>query len=59
MICGLGPIVLNVQDISRTENILTGVMNMRRERDYAAPEAPWRGSTYLRWVTAVRPRSRM
>jgi glyoxalase family protein len=39
---GLGPIVLNVQDISRTENILTGVMNMRRERDYAAPEAPAR-----------------
>jgi catechol 2,3-dioxygenase-like lactoylglutathione lyase family enzyme len=36
---GLGPIVLNVQDISRTEKVLTGVMNMRRERDYAAPDA--------------------
>jgi glyoxalase family protein len=39
---GLGPIVLNVQDISRTEKLLTGVMNMRRERDYAAPDAPAR-----------------
>jgi glyoxalase family protein len=39
---GLGPIVLNVQDISRTEKVLTGVMNMRRERDYAAPDAPAR-----------------
>jgi glyoxalase family protein len=36
---GLGPIVLNVRDISRTEKLLTGVMNMRRERDYAAPDA--------------------
>jgi glyoxalase family protein len=39
---GLGPIVLNVRDISRTEKLLTGVMNMRRERDYAAPDAPAR-----------------
>jgi glyoxalase family protein len=39
---GLGPIVLNVQDISHTEKLLTGVMNMRRERDYAAPDAPAR-----------------
>src|SRR5471032_1595555 len=36
---GLGPIVLNVADIARTERVLTGVMNMRRERDYAAPDA--------------------
>ena len=36
---GLGPIVLNVRDIARTERVLTGVMNMRRERDYAAPDA--------------------
>jgi glyoxalase family protein len=36
---GLGPIVLNVQDLARTEQVLTGVMNMRRERDYAAPDA--------------------
>ena len=36
---GLGPIVLNVHDLARTERVLTGVMNMRRERHYAAPEA--------------------
>jgi glyoxalase family protein len=33
---GLGPIVLTVHDLARTEQVLTGVMNMRRERDYAA-----------------------
>src|SRR5947209_15531043 len=33
---GLGPIVLNVQDLARTEQVLTEVMNMRRMRDYAA-----------------------
>jgi glyoxalase family protein len=33
---GLGPIVLTVQDFSRTARVLTGVMNMRRARDYAA-----------------------
>jgi glyoxalase family protein len=36
---GLGPIVLNVHDLARTEHVLTGVMNMRRVRDYAAPDA--------------------
>jgi glyoxalase family protein len=36
---GLGPIVLNVHDLSRTAEVLTGVMNMRRVRDYAAPDA--------------------
>jgi glyoxalase family protein len=36
---GLGPIVLNVHDLVRTERVLIGVMNMRRERHYAAPEA--------------------
>jgi glyoxalase family protein len=36
---GLGPIVLNVPDLARTEPVLTGIMNMRRERDYAAPDA--------------------
>jgi glyoxalase family protein len=36
---GLGPIVLDVRDLARTEQVLTGVMNMRRERDYAAPDA--------------------
>src|SRR5260370_23809013 len=36
---GLGPIVLNVNDLARTEQVLTAVMNMRRVRDYAAPDA--------------------
>src|SRR5260370_27318296 len=36
---GLGPIVLNVRDLARTAQILTGVMNMRKVRDYAAPDA--------------------
>ena len=36
---GLGPIVLNVHDLASTEMVLTGVMNMRRVRDYAAPDA--------------------
>ena len=33
---GLGPIVLTVHDLSRTAFVLTEVMNMRRDRDYAA-----------------------
>ena len=33
---GLGPIVLTVQDLSRTAAVLTDVMNMRRDRDYQA-----------------------
>src|ERR1700682_4439104 len=36
---GLGPIVLNVRDLARTEAVLSGVMNMRKVRDYAAPDA--------------------
>jgi glyoxalase family protein len=36
---GLGPIVLNVNGLARTERVLTDVMNMRRVRDYAAPDA--------------------
>jgi len=36
---GLGPIVLNVHDLSRTAAVLTEVMNMRRVRGYAAPDA--------------------
>ena len=35
---GLGPIVLNVHDLARTERVLTEVMNMRSERHYAAPD---------------------
>ena len=37
---GLGPIVLNVHDLARTAQVLTGTMNMRRVRDYVAPDAP-------------------
>jgi glyoxalase family protein len=36
---GLGPIVLSVQDLARTAQVLTEVMNMRGEREYAAPGA--------------------
>jgi glyoxalase family protein len=36
---GLGPIVLTVHDLSRTAFMLTEIMNMRREREYAAPDA--------------------
>ena len=36
---GLGPIVLSVHDLARTAQVLTGVMNMRRARDYAPPYA--------------------
>src|SRR5580693_2010164 len=32
---GLGPITLNVHDLAGTERVLTGVMNMRRQREYA------------------------
>jgi glyoxalase family protein len=39
---GLGPIVLDVHDLARLEKVLTGVMNMRQVRDYAAPDAPAR-----------------
>jgi len=37
---GLGPIALNVRDRARTAGVLTDVMNMRKVRDYAAPDAP-------------------
>ena len=36
---GLGPIVLNVHDLAATEMVLTRVVNMRRVRGYAAPDA--------------------
>ena len=36
-ICGLGPIVLTVQNLARIDQVLTGVMNMRRAREYASP----------------------
>jgi glyoxalase family protein len=36
---GLGPIVLDVHDLKRTEQVLLSVMNMRGVRDYAAPDA--------------------
>ena len=37
---GLGPIVLSVHDLARTAMVLTGVMNMRHVRGYAAADAP-------------------
>jgi glyoxalase family protein len=37
---GLGPIRLDVGDLAALEKLLTGVMNMRRVRDYAAPDGP-------------------
>jgi glyoxalase family protein len=37
---GLGPIGLNVHDCERIEQVLLSVMNMRKVRDYAAPDAP-------------------
>jgi glyoxalase family protein len=36
---GLGPITISVPDLSPTEAVLTGVMNMREVRQYAAPAA--------------------
>ena len=35
---GLGPIVLTVHELSRTAFVLTEVMNMRRVREYVAPQ---------------------
>jgi glyoxalase family protein len=43
---GLGPIVLNVADLARTAQVLTEVMNMRRVRDYAAPDADVRAQVF-------------
>jgi glyoxalase family protein len=37
---GLGPIMLSVQDLSRTAAVLTDVMNMTRVRDYAYQDVP-------------------
>ena len=37
---GLGPIVLSVHDLARTAMVLTGVMNMRHVRGYAAADVP-------------------
>jgi glyoxalase family protein len=34
---GLGPITISVTDAAPTEEVLTGVMNMRRVRDYEGP----------------------
>jgi glyoxalase family protein len=36
---GLGPIMLTVRDPAHLEKVLTGVMNMRKVRDYATPHA--------------------
>jgi glyoxalase family protein len=34
---GLGPITISVPDLSRTEPVLTSLMDMKRVRDYATP----------------------
>ncbi len=39
---GLGPIMLDVADVAGLERLLTGVMNMRKVREYAAPDTPAR-----------------
>ncbi|MGH7100946.1 MAG: ring-cleaving dioxygenase [Acetobacteraceae bacterium] len=36
---GLGPITISVPRLDRTERVLTGIMNMRKVREYAYPEA--------------------
>jgi glyoxalase family protein len=36
---GLGPITMTAPDLAPTEAVLTQVMNMRRVRDYPAPES--------------------
>lgn len=43
---GLGPIVLNVPDLARTERALLDVMNMKRVRDYASPDGEHRIHVY-------------
>jgi glyoxalase family protein len=43
---GLGPIVLNVPDLGRTQRVLLDVMNMRRVRDYASPDSEHRINVY-------------
>ena len=43
---GLGPVVLNVPDLARTERVLLEVMNMRRVRDYASPDSEHRINVY-------------
>ena len=43
---GLGPIVLNVPDLARTERALVEVMNMKRVRDYASPDGEHRIDVY-------------
>ncbi|MGL4558406.1 MAG: VOC family protein, partial [Afipia sp.] len=43
---GLGPIVLNVPDLARTERVLVDVMNMTRVRDYASPDGEHRINVY-------------
>ncbi|MBN9598979.1 MAG: ring-cleaving dioxygenase [Afipia sp.] len=43
---GLGPIILNVPELARTERVLLDVMNMRRVRDYASPDSEHRIHVY-------------
>ncbi len=39
---GLGPITMSVPDPERTDPVLTGVLNMRRARDYPGADGPVR-----------------
>jgi glyoxalase family protein len=43
---GLGPVVLSVQNLARTEQVLTRVMNMRRAREYAAYDSSGQVSVF-------------
>ena len=43
---GLGPITISVPDLAPTDAVLTQVMNMRPERDYASPDGEGRVHVY-------------
>ena len=56
---GLGPIVLTVHDLSRTAQVLTDVMNMRRVARLCRAGCRRARSMCLRWARADRPRNCM
>ncbi|MDO5529856.1 MAG: ring-cleaving dioxygenase [Paracoccus sp. (in: a-proteobacteria)] len=45
-ILGLGPITISVPDLGPTDEVLTGVMQMRAERDYPSPDGEGRVHVY-------------
>ncbi len=55
---GLGPIVISVPKLARTERILQDVLGMRLARQYAATNAS-NVSTFTKWVLAVPPQNCM